>query len=218
MAWRFKASKYKNAAPLEPKLDTHIRDLAIGSYHSCGNFIAASGAFVAFNWDMLGSSLALLPLNTSGRPDKAAIPRIDAHSQLVTDFMFSPFDDGLLATGSQDQTVKLWRIPEAGLTKSLTEAEVTLPEQPRRVETVTWHPASLALLTVGCHTGVRDIIVTAWCLLNLNLFSGFSLGCDSALGGGVAVGGARGPGPGSGLVTPGGESGNPEQGQDTQGV
>ena len=164
MAWRFKASKYKNAAPLEPKLDTHIRDLAIGSYHSCGNFIGASGAFVAFNWDMLGSSLAVLPLNTTGRPDKAAIPRIDAHSQLVTDFMFSPFDDGLLATGSQDQTVKLWRIPEAGLTKSLTEAEVTLPEQPRRVETVTWHPASLALLTVGCHTGVRGniVIVLSW--------------------------------------------------------
>ena len=27
MAWRFKASKYKNAAPLEPKLDLHIRYL-----------------------------------------------------------------------------------------------------------------------------------------------------------------------------------------------
>ena len=35
MAWRFKASKYKNAAPLEPKLDLHIRSvfslLVIGS-------------------------------------------------------------------------------------------------------------------------------------------------------------------------------------------
>ena len=28
MAWRFKASKYKNAAPLEPKLDLHIRCLS----------------------------------------------------------------------------------------------------------------------------------------------------------------------------------------------
>ena len=62
MAWRFKASKYKNAAPLEPKLDSHIRDLAIGSYHSCGNFIGASAAFMAFNWDVVGSSLAVLPL------------------------------------------------------------------------------------------------------------------------------------------------------------
>ena len=154
MAWRFKASKYKNAAPLEPKLDSHIRDLAIGSYHSCGNFIGASAAFMAFNWDVVGSSLAVLPLGTTGRPDKAAIPRIDAHSQLVTDFAWSPFDDGLLATGSQDQTIKLWRIPEAGLTKNLTVAEVTLPEQPRRVETVTWHPAAGGVLTSSCGGGV----------------------------------------------------------------
>ena len=33
--------------------------------------------------------------------------RIDGHSSLVTDFSFSPHDDGLLATGSQDQTVKV---------------------------------------------------------------------------------------------------------------
>ena len=32
------------------------------------------------------------------------------------------------------------------------------------------------------------------------------------------MGGARGPGPGRGLVTPGGESGHPEQGQDSPGV
>jgi len=154
MAWRFKASKYKNAAPIEPKLDLHIRDLSIGSYHSCGNFIGASAAFIAFNWDTLGSSLAILPLNTSGRPDKSSIPRIDAHSQLVTDFAFSTFDDGLIATGSQDQTVKLWKIPKEGLTRNLTTPELTLPEQPRRVETVGFHPTADAILTTSCGTGV----------------------------------------------------------------
>ena len=154
MAWRFKASKYKNAAPLEPKLDLHIRDLAIGSYHSCGNFIASSAAFIAFNWDSLGSSLAVLPLSAKGRPDKAAIPRIDGHSSLVTDFAFSPHDDGLLATGSQDQTVKVWRVPRSGLQGNLTVPEVALPEQPRRVETVSWHPTAEALLASSSGTGV----------------------------------------------------------------
>ena len=37
--------------------------------------------------------------------------RIDGHSSLVTDFSFSPHDDGLLATGSQDQTVKVNTCP-----------------------------------------------------------------------------------------------------------
>lgn len=106
MAWRFKASKYKNAAPIVPKFENLIRDLSVGSFRSHGNFIAASGAFMAFNWDNIGSNLAVLPLDTKGRQSKTAMPLIYAHSEFVTDFQFSPFDDGLLATGSQDLTVR----------------------------------------------------------------------------------------------------------------
>ena len=34
MSWRFKASKYKNAAPIGPKNEFVIRDLSIGSYNT----------------------------------------------------------------------------------------------------------------------------------------------------------------------------------------
>jgi len=124
----------------------------LGSYHSCGNFIAASSSFVAFNWDTIGSSLAVLPLTASGRPDKASIPRVDGHSDMVTDFAFSPFDDGLLVTGSQDQNIKLWRIPEKGLVTSLSTPEMALPEQPRKVETVGFNPAVHGILASSCGT------------------------------------------------------------------
>ena len=110
MAWRFKASKYKNSAPVVPKFQDLIRDLSIGSYRSHGNFIAASAAFMAFNWDVHGSNLAVLPLDSKGRKNKASVPLIFAHSDFVTDFQFSPFDDGLLATGSQDLTVSFLKI------------------------------------------------------------------------------------------------------------
>ena len=96
----------------------------------------------------------MLPLATKGRPDKATVPRIDGHSSLVTDFAFSPHDDGLLATGSQDQTVKIWRIPRAGLSSNLTVPEVSLGEQARRVETVSWHPTAEALLTSSSGQGI----------------------------------------------------------------
>lgn len=105
MAWRFKASKYKNAAPIVPKFENSIRDLNIGCYRSHGNFIAASAAYMAFNWDTQGSNLAVLPLEQKGRVNKASVPLIHAHSDMVTDMQFSPFDDGLLATGSQDSMV-----------------------------------------------------------------------------------------------------------------
>ena len=49
--------------------------------------------------------LAVLPLDTKGRQNKDGVPLIYAHTDFVTDLQFSPFDDGLLATGSQDLTV-----------------------------------------------------------------------------------------------------------------
>lgn len=127
MAWRFKASKYKNAAPIVPKPEACIRDISVGSYQTYGNNIAASAAFMAFNVDhngtfkhlnllyifyiliyslsfiyfLLGSSLAVLPLEDCGRKSKT-MPLLHAHADTVTDMDFSPFHDGLLATGSQD--------------------------------------------------------------------------------------------------------------------
>nr|CAD7393572.1 unnamed protein product [Timema cristinae] len=101
MAWRFKASKYKNAAPIVPKPESCIRDISVGSYQTYGNNIAASAAFMAFNVDHNGSSLAVLPINDCGRKSKT-MPLLHAHTDTVTDMDFSSFHDGLLATGSQD--------------------------------------------------------------------------------------------------------------------
>lgn len=114
MAWRFKASKYKNAAPVVPKPETYVRDICIGSYQTYGNNITASAKFMAFNWDHAGSSLAVLPIDDCGRKSKL-MPLLHAHSDTVTDMDFSPFHDGLLATGSQDCLVKIWHIPPEGL-------------------------------------------------------------------------------------------------------
>lgn len=54
MSWRFKASKYKNAAPKVPKPDEWVRDLNIGSYQVNGQVIKASASFMAFNADVAG--------------------------------------------------------------------------------------------------------------------------------------------------------------------
>lgn len=48
-----------------------------------------------------GSSLAVLPIDDCGRKSKT-MPLLHAHTDTVTDMDFSPFHDGLLATGSQD--------------------------------------------------------------------------------------------------------------------
>ncbi|XP_017876072.1 coronin-7 isoform X2 [Ceratina calcarata] len=146
MAWRFKASKYKNAAPIVPKPEACIRDISVGSYQTYGNNITASAAFMAFNVDHNGSNLAVLPLEDYGRKSKT-MPLLHAHADTVTDMDFSPFHDGLLATGSQDCLVKLWHIPEAGLEEPLVNPECTFSHRQRRVEVVCWHPSAEHLLT-----------------------------------------------------------------------
>lgn len=53
--------------------------------------------------------MCVLPIDASGR--FSSFPLISGHSGAVTDFSFSPFHNRLLATGSEDNFVKLWRIP-----------------------------------------------------------------------------------------------------------
>ncbi|VEN52883.1 unnamed protein product [Callosobruchus maculatus] len=145
MAWRFKASKYKNAAPIVPKPENYVRDICVGSYQTYGNNIAASAMFMAFNWEHAGSSLAVLPLKDFGRKSKL-MPLLHAHTDTVTDMEFSPFHDGLLATGSQDCLVKIWHIPKEGLEESISNPECTFSHKQRRVETVGFHPCADFLL------------------------------------------------------------------------
>ena len=117
-------------------------------------YIAASARFMAVTWDTNGFNVGVLPLEATGRQDPRTVRRLMAHTDLITDLAFSPFDDGLLATGSQDQTIKIWRIPREGLTTNLATPELTL-QQHRRVETVTFHPAAEGLLTSSCHTNIN---------------------------------------------------------------
>ncbi|KAG5892782.1 hypothetical protein JTB14_032658 [Gonioctena quinquepunctata] len=160
MAWRFKASKYKNAAPVVPKPENYVRDICVGSYQTYGNNITASAKFMAFNWEHAGSSLAVLPLDDSGRKSKL-MPLLHAHSDTVTDMDFSPFHDGLLATGSQDCLVKIWHIPEEGLQESLSNPECTFSHKQRRVETVGFHPTADFLLHSTSFTNL-----TLWDLIS----------------------------------------------------
>ena len=104
----FKASKYRNAAPFPQKPDLVIRELSLGSYLSHGNFIAASAGYMAFNWGRGGNSLAVLPIGATGRQNNE-VPLIHAGAEFVSDFQFSPFDDGILATGSNDTLVRFRR-------------------------------------------------------------------------------------------------------------
>ena len=55
--------------------------------------------------------------------------QISGHSRSVSDIKWNPFNDNIIASGSEDCTIKLWYIPDKGLeigSKDLTEYLIEL--------------------------------------------------------------------------------------------
>uniref|UniRef100_A0A8C3RLQ3 Coronin n=1 Tax=Chelydra serpentina TaxID=8475 RepID=A0A8C3RLQ3_CHESE len=143
---RFKVSRFRHAAAKPARKEAWIRDIRAGSATSCGNHIKSSCCLIAFNADSAGV-LGIVPLE-SRDGGKRAVSQLCCHSDVVTDFDFSPFDALLLATGSADETVKVWRLSESG--QDLPSCPgVTLGPAGCQVETLQFHPTADGVLVSG---------------------------------------------------------------------
>ena len=80
-----------------------------------------------------------MDINKTGRFD-GSLPKVQGHSSSVLDFDWNPFDDSMVASASDDSTVKVWQIPEGGLTENLTEPLVDLKGHGRKVTLLKFNP------------------------------------------------------------------------------
>ncbi len=84
-----------------------------------------------------------------GRQDKDS-PIVAGHKGSVTDIQWCPFNDNVIASASDDCTIKIWQIPDGGLFINMTEPIVSLEYHQRRVALIQWHPtANNVLMSVG---------------------------------------------------------------------
>ncbi len=87
---------------------------------------------------------------------EADLPLLKGHGGQVTDFDFSPFNDSLLASSSEDGTIKLWVIPEEGITHDVHEADGDLRGHSKKVVLTKFHPcAENTLMSTGADQTVR---------------------------------------------------------------
>jgi coronin-1B/1C/6 len=70
------------------------------------------------------------------------LPLIRGHSGPVVDFEFSPFNDSLLATASEDSKIKLWSIPEEGITKDISAPNAELTGHMMKLLLSKFHPSA----------------------------------------------------------------------------
>jgi len=92
-----------------------------------------------------GGAFLVVPLSKTGRlaPDQ---PLVAGHKGPVLDISWCPHNDNVIASASDDMTIKIWQIPDEGVTSTLTEPVVTLSGHQRRVGFVVWHPSAQNIL------------------------------------------------------------------------
>lgn len=117
-----------------------------------GTFIAANGKFVAFCVEVGGGgAFVVLPVEKKGRLD-VNVPKISAHKEYVLDLQWNPYNDNMIASCSEDGSIKVWEIPEHGLVTNWEDnkALLTLDYHERRCVQIAWHPvASNVILSVS---------------------------------------------------------------------
>jgi hypothetical protein len=114
--------------------------------------IKANASIVAVQWATTGfGALAVMPMRDGDQSGKGGRlvnpPLIEAHKSSLQDFDISPFNDRLIVT-SDGGAIRLWQVPEGGLTETVRNATGELSgDCVKRLSALSFHPTSENLLT-----------------------------------------------------------------------
>lgn len=104
--------------------------------------VKGNNKFVGVIWESRGGgSFAVLNNEKTGKYD-TSLPLVNGHKGSVLDIAYSPFNDHIWASVSEDGYGRIWNIPEGGLTENLTDPVQTLLGHKRKVGTVQFHPTA----------------------------------------------------------------------------
>lgn len=112
MAGRFvRASKYRHVFGKPTRKESTYDNLHISRNAWDTNLVKVNPEYLAVNWEASGGgAFAVIPLNEKGRlPEQ--IPLFRGHTAPVLDTDWNPFNDRIIASGSDDGKVFVWQVP-----------------------------------------------------------------------------------------------------------
>ncbi|ELR08919.1 DUF1900 super [Pseudogymnoascus destructans] len=153
MAGRFvRASKYRHVFGKPTRKESTYDNLHISRNAWDTNLVKVNPEYLAVNWEASGGgAFAVIPLNEKGRLPEH-IPLFRGHTAPVLDTDWNPFNDRIIASGSDDGKVFIWQVPNGfSLYSDAEEPEDVSPiskltGHSRKVGQVLFNPAAENIL------------------------------------------------------------------------
>uniref|UniRef100_A0A3Q2DF14 Coronin n=1 Tax=Cyprinodon variegatus TaxID=28743 RepID=A0A3Q2DF14_CYPVA len=148
MSWRptYRSSKFRNVYGKVANREHCFDGIPITKNVHDNHFCAVNSKFLGVVTESAGGgSFIVIPLSQAGRLD-SHYPKVCGHQGNVLDIKWNPFFENIIASCSEDTSVRVWEIPEGGLRRNMTEAVLELYGHSRRVGLIEWHPTTSGIL------------------------------------------------------------------------
>ncbi|CAB1423295.1 unnamed protein product [Pleuronectes platessa] len=128
MSWRptYRSSKFRNVYGKVTNREHCFDGVPITKNVHDNHFCAVNSKFVAVVTESSGGgSFMVIPVVQAGRLD-SHYPKVCGHQGNVLDIKWNPFFENVIASCSEDTSVRVWEIPEGGLRRNMNEAVLEL--------------------------------------------------------------------------------------------
>ncbi|KAG1654186.1 Coronin-1C [Nymphon striatum] len=153
-----RSSKFRHVYGQPAKREQCYDNIRITKNSWDSSLSAVNPKFIAIITEAAGGgSFLVLPIRQTGRVDPQH-PLVCGHRAAVLDIAWNPFNDNVIASCSEDTTIKIWQFSEIGIVRAMTEPIVELHGHQKRVGCILWHPtANNVILSVDKKIRVNDV-------------------------------------------------------------
>jgi len=154
-----RSSKFKHVYGCPFKKEKCYDNVLITKNAHDSQFCAINPKFLAVVTESSGGGcFIVIPLESSGRIGYDC-GKVTGHSGPVLEIKWNPFNDNIIASASDDCTIKLWQIPDGGPPRrGISDPLVTLAEHKRRVSMIEFHPSAENILVSASY----DLSIIVW--------------------------------------------------------
>jgi WD40 repeat protein len=122
------------------------------------NYSSASSKWIAMAWESGGGgSVGILDATKPGKLEPTKVPLLTGHKGAVLDLDFSPFNDDILATASEDTKINIWNLT-GGFEGHKSEVSQVLSGHTKKVGSIKWHPVAENVMV----SAATDYVVKVW--------------------------------------------------------